>query len=117
MSRYVPRAGDLIWFDFDPQAGREQAGRRPALVLSPSSYNAKSSLAVVCPITSQKKGYPFEVDLPRGGKIGGSVLADHLRSVDWQSRRADFAGKIPNDVLREVQERVAALLGLAVPQN
>ena len=115
MSRYVPRAGDLIWLDFDPQAGREQAGRRPALVLSPSSYNAKSSLAVVCPITSQKKGYPFEVDLPTGGKINGVIMSDQLRSVDWERRRADFAGKVPADVLRAVQERMAALLGFAVP--
>jgi mRNA interferase MazF len=117
VSRYVPRAGDLIWLDFDPQAGREQAGRRPALVLTPFSYNAKSSLAVVCPITGQKKGYPFEVDLPTGAKISGAILSDHLRSVDWERRHADFAGKIPGEVMRVVQERVAALLGLATPDS
>ena len=115
MSRYVPRAGDLIWLDFDPQTGREQAGRRPALVLSPSSYNAKSSLAIVCPVTSRAKGYPFEVTLPESGKISGAVLADHLRSVDWERRHADFASKVSGEVLRAVQERIALLLGLPTP--
>jgi mRNA interferase MazF len=117
VSRYIPRAGDLIWLDFDPQTGREQAGRRPALVLSPSSYNAKSTLAVVCPITSQKKEYPFEVELSTGGKIKGVVLSDHLRSVDWERRHALFAGRVPGQVLKAVQERIAALLGLSTSED
>jgi len=79
---YLPEAGDLVWLDFTPQAGREHAGRRPALVLSPRAYNAKTSLAIVCPITSQVKGYPFEVALPSGGRIGGVILSDHVKNLD-----------------------------------
>lgn len=79
---YVPDTGDLIWLDFNPQAGREQAGRRPVVVLSPRAYNHKSNLAIVCPITSQVKGYPFEVSVPEGLPIGGVILADHLKSLD-----------------------------------
>jgi len=107
---YLPEAGDLVWLDFTPQAGREQAGRRPALVLSPRAYNAKTSLAIVCPITSQVKGYPFEVALPPGGKIGGVVLSDHVKNLDWRQRRAAKAGKVQAAVLRAVRERLAALL-------
>ncbi len=109
--RYVPDAGDLIWLTFDPQAGREQAGRRPALVLSPRAYNSKSGLALVCPITGRVKGYPFEVALPRGLPVSGVVLADHLKSVDWMERRAEAAGSVPEDVLSEVLSRLAPLLG------
>src|SRR2546425_1274360 len=81
----VPDAGDLVWLSFDPQAGHEQSGRRPALVLSPASYNGKSGLALVCPITSRVKGYPFEVSLPEGSKFAGVILADQLRSLDWRT--------------------------------
>lgn len=108
---YVPDAGDLIWLTFDPQAGREQAGRRPALVLSPRLYNEKSGLALVCPITSRVKGYPFEVALPKDMRIGGVILADHLKSVDWKERRAEVAGRIPQEVLDEVLSRLFPLLG------
>ena len=90
---YVPERGDLVWLNFNSQAGDEQAGRGPALVLSRSSYNRSSGLAIVCPITRIAKGYPFEVPLPEGGSVTGVVLADHLRSVDWQARRADPAGQ------------------------
>jgi mRNA interferase MazF len=107
---YLPEAGDLVWLDFTPQAGREQAGRRPALVLSPRAYNAKTSLAIVCPITSHVKGYPFEVALPSGGKIGGVILSDHVKNLDWRQRRAIKAGKVQAAVLRAVRERLAALL-------
>jgi mRNA interferase MazF len=110
---YLPDAGDLIWLDFTPQAGREQAGRRPGLVLTPRAYNMKTSLAIVCPITSQVKGYPFEVALPPGGKIGGVVLSDHLNNLAWRQRRATKAGKVSPEVLRIVRERIAALLELA----
>ncbi len=110
---YVPDAGDLIWLDFNPQAGHEQAGRRPGVALSPRAYNEKTSLAVVCPVTSQMKGYPFEVLLPKGLPITGVILADHLKSLDWRMRRAERAGTIPKVTLRAVLERVAALLGLS----
>ena len=85
---YLPETGDFVWLTFDPQAGREQAGRRPALVLSPRSYNAKSGLALVCPITNQVKGYPFEVAISTGLVPTGVILADHVKSVDWKARRA-----------------------------
>jgi mRNA interferase MazF len=110
---YVPDAGDLIWLDFDPQAGREQAGRRPALVLSPSAYNRKTSLAVVCPITSQAKGYPFEVELQPAAAIRGVVLADHLKNLDWRRRRAEKAGRASPQTMALVRERTGALLGIA----
>ncbi len=109
---YVPDAGDLIWLDFTPRVGREQAGRRPAVVLSPRSYNEKTSLAVVCPITGQAKGYPFEVAVPPGARIGGVILSDHLKNLDWRQRQAQIAGKIPRSLLDQVRARVAALLGI-----
>jgi mRNA interferase MazF len=112
VAAYVPEAGDLVWLDFTPQSGREQAGRRPGLVLSAASYNRKAGLAMVCPITSHAKGYPFEVELPTGGAIAGTVLADHLRSVDWASRRAKRAAKATNETMRDVRERLALLLGI-----
>ncbi len=107
---YVPDAGDLVWLSFNPQAGHEQSGRCPALVLSPASYNQKSGLALVCPITSRVKGYPFEVSLPEGPKLSGVILADQLRSLDWRARRAERAGRVPREVMREVLARLAALL-------
>lgn len=108
---YVPDTGDLVWLDFDPQAGREQAGRRPAIILSPAAYNEKSSLALVCPITGQAKGYPFEVPLPKGLTISGVILSDHLKSLDWRQRRARRAGRAPRQTLEEVRIRLAPLLG------
>lgn len=113
---YVPDAGHLVKLSFDPQAGHEQAGWRPALVLSPASYNRKSGLAVVAPITNQGKGYPFEVPLPKGLKITGFVLADALRNVDWQARRARFEDTAPVGVVYAVRERIALLLGLPKPE-
>jgi len=109
---YVPDAGDLVWLTFDPQAGHEQRGRRPALILSPRVYNAKARLAIACPITSHVKGYPFEVPLPPGGKISGVVLADHVKNLDWQARRVVFDVKAPADILTDVRERIRALLEL-----
>jgi mRNA interferase MazF len=110
--RYVPEAGDLVWLTFDPQAGREQRGRRPALILSPRSYNQRTQLAIACPITSQVKGYPFEVLVSDGGPISGVILADHMKSLDWHERRAEFAQKAPAAVLTDVRERIRPLLGL-----
>jgi mRNA interferase MazF len=108
---YTPRAGDLVWLDFTPQAGREQAGRRPAIVLTPAAYNAKSGLAIVCPITTHEKGYPFEVSLPKTGPISGVILADHVKSLDWRERRAERAGAVPQRILEGVRDRLATLLG------
>jgi len=110
--RYVPERGDLVWFTFDPQAGREQAGRRPALVLSPALYNRRASLALVCPITSQIKRYPFEVRLPDGFAISGVILADHVKSADWTARRAQFVARAPSGVMAEVTAKLRPLVGL-----
>ena len=107
----VPDAGDLVWLTFDPQSEREQAGRRPALVLSPAQYNRKSGLALVCPITSHVKGYPFEVELPPGLQVTGAILADHLKCLDWRAGRAEPAGRLPKQLLHDVLDRLAALLG------
>ncbi len=109
---YVPDAGDLVWLTFDPQAGREQGGRRPALILSPRAYNARARLALACPITSQQKGYPFEVPIPPGQNIGGVVLADHIENFDWQARKVSFDSKAPAAIVAEVRERLRPLLGL-----
>ena len=108
---FVPDAGDFVWLTFDPQAGREQAGRRPALVLSPRIYNAKSGLAVICPITNQIKGYPFEVAVPTGSGTTGVILADHVKSLDWKARRAERLGRCTMEVMEEVRARLGALLG------
>ena len=109
---YVPDAGDLVWLTFDPQAGREQRGRRPALILSPRAYNAKACLAIACPITSHEKGYPFEVPLPPGGTISGVVLADYVKNLDWKARRVVFEAKAPAEIVTDVRERLRVLLGL-----
>ena len=106
----VPERGDLVWIDFDPTSGREQAGRRPALVLTPTSYNRPTGLAIFCPITSRAKGYPFEVALPPGQQIEGVVLSDHARSLDWRKRRAEFICLAPAEVLEEVTAKVQALI-------
>jgi mRNA interferase MazF len=107
---YVPDSGDIIWLNFTPQAGREQAGRRPALVLTPRVYNEKTNLAIVCPITSRAKGYPFEVALPAAQRISGVVLADHLKSLDWRQRQAEKAARISRTILEQVLDRISALL-------
>lgn len=111
--RYVPERGDLVGLTFDPQAGRKQAGRRSASVLSPASYNRPAGLAVVGPITSQTKGYPFEVSLPEGLPVSGVVLADHLKSVDGGERRAESMAKPPAEVAPDVLAKIAPLLGLS----
>ena len=108
---FVPDAGDFVWLTFDPQAGREQAGRRPVLVLSPRVYNLKSGLAVVCPITNQVKGYPFEVAVTAGQGATSVILADHLKSIDWKARRAEKLGQCIPEVIDEVRARLAPLLG------
>ena len=107
---YVPQRGDIVRLDFDPQAGVEQAGRRPALVLSPREYNAQRGLAIVCPITSQAKGYPFEVAIPPTIGVIGVILADHVKSADWMERRAEFVCKCPKRTTGEVLGKLLALL-------
>ena len=109
---YVPDAGDLVWLTFDPQVGHEQRGRRPALILSPRVYNSKARLAIACPITTQVKGYPFEVPLPAGGKISGVVLADHVKNLDWEARKVVFEAKASTEIVTDVRERLRVLLGL-----
>ena len=108
-SSYVPDRGDIVWLQFDPQAGHEQAGRRPAAVVSPKSYNAKTNLALFCPITSRIKGYPFEVLLHPDGRISGAVLSDQIKSLDWKVRRAKFILKMPPETLAEVIAKIRAL--------
>lgn len=110
-SRYVPERGDVVWISMDPQAGHEQAGRRPALVLSPAAYNRKTGLALLCPITSQVKGYPFEVPLPPGLPVKGVALADQVKSLDWRARNVTKFSRVPAEVLVRVLERLVALMG------
>lgn len=107
---YSPARGDLVWIDFNPQAGHEQAGRRPALVISPAAYNTRVGLALVCPVTSRVKGYPFEVALPQDGEVSGVVLADQVRSVDWRARKCTFADRAPTDALESVLAKLAPLV-------
>jgi mRNA interferase MazF len=108
--RYVPDRGDAVWITFNPQAGHEQTGRRPALVLSPASYNGKVGLAILCPITSQVKGYPFEVAAPAGSRLGGVMLADRVKSLDWRIRKAEFICKLPRATTSEVLDKLGTLL-------
>lgn len=107
---YVPERGDLVWLSFTPQAGHEQAGRRPALVISPAAYNGKVGLAIFCPVTQQVKGYPFEVPLDDGGGIGGVVLADQVKSLDWRARRAEYAEKASAEAVEQVLGKLATLV-------
>jgi len=107
---YVPDRGDVVWLQFDPQAGHEQAGHRPALVVSPKAYNRKVGLALFCPISSQVKGYPFEVLFPSGSKVTGAVLADQLKSLDWRARKAKRFARAPEGMLHEVLGKILALV-------
>jgi mRNA interferase MazF len=111
MAAYVPRRGDLVWLHFNPQTGHEQAGRRPALVLSPESYNGRVGLAILCPVTSQEKGYPFEVALPPGGAVEGVILSDQVKSLDWRARRTERIEALPPQVTEEVLQKLGTLLG------
>jgi mRNA interferase MazF len=108
---YAPERDDLIWLDFAPQSGHEQSGRRPAAVISRRSYNRKVGLLLACPITNQRKGYPFEVLLPNGLPITGVILAGQVRSLDWKSRRAVFIGHLGKEVLAETLGKLSVLMG------
>lgn len=109
---YVPDSGDIVWLSFNPQTGHEQAGRRPALVISPKLYNEKTHLAIFCPITSQVKGYPFEVKIPDGLEIDGVILADQIKNLDWKKRKAKFICKLPKSAFIETLSKINALLNL-----
>ena len=108
--RYVPDRGDIVWLQFNPQAGHEQAGHRPALVVSPKAYNQKVGLALFCPITSQIKGYPFEVILTGEGKISGAILSDQIKSLDWRVRKAQRLSRVSREVIGEVLAKMRTLI-------
>ncbi|MDR9855796.1 endoribonuclease MazF [Paenibacillus sp. VCA1] len=107
---YIPGRGDLVWLQSNPQTGHQQAGRRPALVISPAAYNGKVGLSLLCPITSRRKGYPFEVIIPQDLPIDGVILADQVKSLDWQSRQAMFICKVPPKTLSEVISKLSLLI-------
>ena len=109
VNKYIPNRGDIVWLNFTPQSGHEQMGKRPALVLSPKEYNSKVGLAIFCPITSQEKGYPFEVQI-KTRKIAGVVLSDQVKSLDWASRKVEYISKIPDSELEEVLEKLKVLI-------
>jgi mRNA interferase MazF len=111
-SRYIPERGDLVWLTFDPQAGHEQAGRRPAVVLSPAVYNARAMLVIVVPVTRQVKGYPFEVPLPAELAVTGVVLADQLKSLDWRARKIVKIATLPETVVLEILRKTSTLMRL-----
>ena len=110
VAAYVPDCGDIIWLNFDPQAGHEQAGHRPAVVLSPKAYNSRTGLCLAVPVTSHSKGYPFELALPAGCKTTGVVLCDQVRSLDWRVRRATSKETAGQDFAREILARFLPLV-------
>lgn len=117
---YIPEQGDLVWLEFNPQAGHEQSGLRPALVISPTVYNSKVGLALICPITSKIKAYPFEVILPDKLKVNGAILSDQIKSLDWRARKAKFIAKAPleivNDVIAKIKTIITIAQGLVQPK-
>ena len=109
---YIPQCGDAVRISLNPQAGHEQAGRRPAVVLSPRSYNGKTGLAILCPVTSHIKGYPFEVVLPDGLPVSGAVLSDQVKSLDWRVRNTELICTLPDEVGSEIMQKLGALLSI-----
>lgn len=107
---YIPDRGDAVWIQFNPQAGHEQAGHRPAIVLSPAAYNGRVGLAILCPITTQVEGYPFEVQIPPGLAATGVILADQIKSLDWRVRNVSFLCKLPEETVEEVTAKLSALI-------
>ena len=110
MADYIPHRGDIVWINFNLQAGHEQAGKRPALILSPKNYNSKVGLAILCPITSKQKGYPFEIQIPKGLSISGVILSDQAKSMDWKIRNTEFICKLDNEFVEQVLQRLHTLL-------
>jgi len=111
LSTYVPDRGEVVWLSLNPQSGHEQAGRRPALVVSPKLYNARVGLGLFCPISSQIKGYPFEVVIPAGFPVPGCILSDQVKSLDWVIRHATFIDFLPQSIIGEVIEKISLLIG------
>ena len=107
---YIPQRGDVVWITMNPQAGHEQAGRRPTVVLSPEDYNSKVGLAILCPITQQIKGYPFEVIIPDGLLVTGAILSDQVKSLDWRARNAELVCTLPTETISEVLQKLVTLL-------
>lgn len=108
--KYVPHTGDIVWVDLNPTRGHEQSKLRPALVVSPKGYNQKTSLALVCPLTSQVKGYPFEVAV-KNKKIEGVILVDQIRSLDWVARNAKYIGNVSESTMTTVRQKLHPLIG------
>ena len=107
---YVPERGDVVWISLSPQVGHEQTGRRPAIVVSPAAYNGRVGLAILCPITNQIKGYPFEVRIPQGLAVTGAVLADQVKSLDWRAREVVLIDTLPEKTITEVLQKLVTLL-------
>ena len=107
---YIPDRGHAVWISLNPQAGHEQAGRRPAVILSPAAYNSKAGLAILCPITDQIKGYPFEVIIPAGKGVSGVILADQVKSLDWRARRTELICALPEITVKETLKKLETLL-------
>lgn len=112
-SAWVPQRGDLVWVSLNPQAGHEQAGRRPMIVLSPKAYNGTVGLMLACPVTRRAKGYPFEVALPEDSSVQGVILSDHVRSLDWKTRKAELICALPEETVSETGEKLGTLLPMA----
>ena len=106
---YIPQRGDVVWLTFDPHAGHEQAARRPAVVVSPRAYNEKVGLALFCPVTSKRKGYPYEVEIPPGQPIDGMILSDQLKSLDWRARKAEHICQLPADTTLDTLAKIRTL--------
>ena len=109
-SIYIPDRGDVVWIDFSPQVGHEQSGSRPALIISPASYNGKVGLSLLCPITNQMKGYPFEVSIPSGHEVEGVILSDQVKSLDWKMRGAKFCCRMSASVITDVFKKLGTLV-------
>ena len=107
---YIPQCGDVVWITLNPQAGHEQAGRRPAAVLSPRNYNGKTGMAILCPITNQIKGYPFEVLIPADLPVAGAILSDQVKSLDWRARNTELICSLPHETISEVLQKLITLL-------
>ena len=107
---YVPKRGDVVWITLNPHEGHEQSGRRPAVAISPQSYNSKVGLAIFCPITSQVKGYPFEVLLPPGLPVAGVILSDQVKSLDWHARNAELICTLTEEAISEIIQKLSVLL-------
>lgn len=107
---YAPERGDVAWITLNPRSGHQQAGRRPAVVLSPGAYNGKVGLAILCPITSQVKGYPFEVVIPTGLPVSGAILSDQVKSLDWRARKAELICRLPENTIAETLQKLGTLL-------